>query len=259
MGDRLNLQGYELRTLGYAVLPGALGEGEVTALARRIDELLTEEDARWGADRLTAIGQRGALRNLADRGPEFERLLGTPVLHELAADLVSPEYQLHSYDGLVLQHGTGRYPWDFHTDLLGLCGVAFPAAITPGVNWLVAVDGSGPDNGATWLVPGSHRCVVRDPDPYELAELAVQPSLRPGDMLAFDARIWHCAGHNGSGQARRLIKVEFVQPWLRPQLEYARSIRQQVLGRLTPQARRSIGAPPPASIEEFWLAAEGRP
>jgi hypothetical protein len=255
----MNVPGYELRTVGYTVLPGLLSETEVAALAGGMDRLLAEDDALGGADRLTAIGQRGALRNLADRGPEFERLLAAPALHELSADLVGADYRLHSYDGLILEPGTGRYPWDFHTDLLGLCGVAFPAAVTPGVNCLVAVDESGPANGATWLVPGSHRCVLRCPDPGELAELAIQPRLRSGDMLFFDARIWHCAGHNGSGQVRRLIKIELVQPWLRPQLDYARSVRQQVLGRLAPAARRCIGVPPPATVEEFWLAAERPP
>ena len=254
----MNVPGYELRTVGYTVLPGLLGEAEVAALAARIDQLLAEDDARWGADRLTAIGQRGALRNLADRGPEFERLLGTPALHELAASLVGDDYRLHSYDGLVLAPGSGRYPWDFHTDLLGLCGTAFPAAMTPGMNCLVAVDESGPANGATWLVPGSQRCVIRRPDPAELAELAVQPRLRPGDLLFFDARIWHCAGHNGSGRPRRLVKIELVQPWLRPQLDYYRSIRPQVLSRLIAPARTCIGVPPPATVEEFLRAAEER-
>src|ERR1700683_50334 len=243
----MNLPGYELRTLGYTVLPGLLSQAEVAALAGRMDRLLAEDDARWGADRLTAIGQRGALRNLADRGPEFERLRAAPALHDLSTDLMGADYRLHSYDGLVLKPGTGRYPWDFHTDLLGLCGVAFPAAVTPGVNCLVAVDESGSANGATWLVPGSHRCVVTRLDPGELAERAIQPRLRRGDMLFFDARIWHCAGHNGSRRARRLIKIELVQPWLRPQLDYARSVRQHVLDRLPPGGPGGGRGPPPAA------------
>lgn len=248
--------GAALRTAGWTLVSGALTEHEVAALARRMDELLAEDDAHWGADRLSAIGQRGALRNLADRGPEFERLLGIPVLHELAHDLVGGQYLLHSYDGLVLQPGEGRFPWDFHTDLLPLRGVAFPPELIPGVNCLVAVDASGPRNGATWVVPGSHRSLVRDPDPGRLAESAIQPVLRSGDLLLFDARIWHCAGHNGSDRARRLIKIELVQPWLRPQLDYARAVRPEVLARLAPAARMAIGSPLPASVEEFWLAME---
>jgi ectoine hydroxylase-related dioxygenase (phytanoyl-CoA dioxygenase family) len=256
MGADLTTQAYELRTMGYTVLPGVLAAQEVAALAVRMDELQAEDEACWGVDRLDAIGQRGALRNLADRGTEFERLLGTPPLHQLADDLLGPRYVLHSYDGLVLHPGDGRFPWDFHTDLLALCGVAFPARLAPGVNCLVAVDASGSGNGATWVVPGSHRSVVRNPDPSLLAQLARQPALAAGDLLLFDARLQHCAGHNSSSRPRRLIKIELAQPWLRGQLDYARSVRPEIVDRLAPAARRAIGVPAPASIEEFWLTLE---
>jgi phytanoyl-CoA dioxygenase PhyH len=248
----------DLHTAGYTVVPEVLAGAEVDALASRMDAVLAEDEAAWGADRLRAIGQWGALRNLADRGVEFERLLDTAVLHEVAAEVIGGRYLLHSYDGLVLLPGEGRFPWDFHTDLLALCGTAFPADLSPGVNCLVAVDPSGPENGATWLVPGSHRSVARDPDPELLAGLAVQPALRPGDLLLFDARIWHCAGRNDSAARRRLIKIELVQPWLRTQLDYPRSVRPEVLARLTPRARAAIGEPLPGSVEEFWLAMENR-
>jgi hypothetical protein len=247
---------YQLRTSGYTVVPTAVGAAEVHALAQRMDALLTEDETVWGVDRLRAIGQHGALRNLADRGSEFEHLLGMPIVHDLAAQLVGTRYLLHSYDGLLLQSGESRFPWDFHTDLLGLCGTAFPADLSPGLNCLVAVDASGPDNGGTWVVPGSHRSVVRRPDPLRLAELAVQPALGQGDLLLFDARIWHCAGHNESARVRRLIKIELVQPWLRPQMDYARSVRPEVLERLSPAARMAIGDPLPASVVEFWSAAK---
>jgi ectoine hydroxylase-related dioxygenase (phytanoyl-CoA dioxygenase family) len=250
---------YRLRTAGYTVLRGAVPAGEVAELSDRIDALAAEDDRTWGADRLQAMGQRGALRNLADRGQEFERLLGNAALHELTRALVGDSYVLHSYDALVLQPGEGRFPWDFHTDVLDLRGIAFPASITPGLNCLVCIDGAGPHNGATWLVPGSHRSVLRSPPRDDLVALAVQPALRPGDLLLFDVRIWHCAGHNASAGARRLIKMEFVQRWLRTPMDYSRSVRPEVLARLPATARAAIGEPAPASVEEFWRTLEGRP
>lgn len=246
----------ELRTAGFTVVPGAFPAAQIDALADRMDALLADDEATWGKDRLLKIHQWGALRNLADRGPEFERLLDTDQLHRTAAELLGKSYRLHSFDGLILQPGEGRFPWDFHTDLLALAGTAFPADSPPGLNSLVAVDESGPENGATWLIPGSHRSVVRDPDPEVLAGLAIQPRLRRGDLLLFDARIWHCAGENRSAAVRRLIKIEMVRPWLRTQMDYARSVRPEVLERLSPRARAAIGEPLTAGVQEFWQAAE---
>ena len=249
---------YALRTYGSAVIRGALDEPVTSALRAAVDRLLAEDDRRWGPSRLNAAGQRGALRNLPDRGTEFERLLDLPVLHRLATDLLGPGYRLHSYDALVLVPGEGRFPWDFHTDLHGLAGVAFPAALSPGLNCLVGVDATTAQNGATWLVPGSHHSTIRDADAQLLAGLAEQPELAAGDLLLFDARIWHCAGHNGSDRRRRLIKIEMVQPWLRPQMDYARSMRPEVLARLGPDARAAVGQPLPASAEDVLLNAERR-
>jgi ectoine hydroxylase-related dioxygenase (phytanoyl-CoA dioxygenase family) len=246
----------ELRTTGYSVIRGVLAADEVTELGSRMDELLVEDDLAWGAERLTRTGQRGALRNLADRGEVFERLLGTQVIHDVATEIIGRRYLLHSYDGLVLQPGEGRYPWDFHTDLLDLCGVAFPEMTSPGLNCLAAVDGSNERSGATWVVSASHGLLERNIATEKLVKGAIQPALEPGDLLFFDARLWHCAGENTGQSARRLIKILLVQPWLRPQMDYARSVRPEVQARLVPVARASLGTPPPVSVAEFLAECE---
>jgi hypothetical protein len=246
----------ELRCLGYTVLPGAISPGQVAEARAAIDRLLEEDDRTFGGARLIAAGQRGALRNLADRGAEFERMLDLVAVHELARDLLGTGYRLHSYDALVLGPGEGRFPWDFHTDLHALRAMAFPRTLCPGMNCLFAVDDSSASNGATWIVPGSHRATGPDPEVELLAELAEQPALTAGDLLVFDARLWHCAGHNRADASRRLIKLEFVQPWLRTQMDYARSVRDEVRSRLGPAAREALGRPEPATPEDVLCAAE---
>lgn len=247
---------FELRTRGYSLVEGVLGADETDALRAAVDRLMAEDDQCFGASRLLAAGQRGALRNLADRGREFEHALGLPAIHQLAARLLGPGYRLHSYDALVLGPGEGRFPWDFHTDLHSLGGVAFPASLTPGLNCLLAVDAVTAANGATWVVPASHRATVTSPDVGLLAELAEQPEPAAGDVLLFDARIWHCAGHNTSGNLRRLIKIEFVQPWLQTQMDYPRAVRPEVQARLSVSARSAIGGPMPVSPQDILLGAE---
>jgi ectoine hydroxylase-related dioxygenase (phytanoyl-CoA dioxygenase family) len=249
---------FELRTRGYSLVEGVLGVSETDALRAAIDRLMAEDDQRFGASRLLAAGQRGALRNLAGRGREFEHALGLPVIHQLATRLLGHGYRLHSYDALVLMPDEGRFPWDFHTDLDPLRGVAFPASLTPGLNCLLAVDAVTAANGATWVVPASHRATVSSPDVGLLAELAEQPELAVGDVLLFDARIWHCAGHNTSGNRRRLIKIEFVQPWLQTQMDYPRAVSREVQARLSACARSAIGDPVPVSPQDILLEAERR-
>ncbi|HET7232104.1 MAG TPA: phytanoyl-CoA dioxygenase family protein, partial [Longimicrobium sp.] len=237
MSDHL----YELRTVGFTVLRGALAPERVVALRQTIDRLLAEDDAEWGADTLAAIGQRGALRNLCESGEPFRELLSSFPAFPLLDALLGRDYILHSYDSLVLFPGDGRFPWDFHTDVSPLGGVGFPADRTPSINCLCYVDETTAVNGATWLIPGSHRSVMRDPAPEDLGVLATQAVGQAGDVLVFDARIWHCAGENRSALPRRLIKVMFCKPWLRPQMDYSRAVTPATMALLDDRVRRLLG------------------
>jgi ectoine hydroxylase-related dioxygenase (phytanoyl-CoA dioxygenase family) len=222
-------------------------------LRSAVDRVQAEDETRYGTAALQEMGQLGALRNLCDFGAPFEELLSDSPIFPLLDALLGNDYMLHSYDGLVLLPREGRFPWDFHTDLMPLRGVAFPAARTPGINCLYYLDDVTAANGATWIVPSSHRSVVVQPAAERLAACAIQAIGSAGDVLLFDARLWHCAGNNTATAPRRLIKALFVQPWLRPQMDYSRAVRAEVMERLSPRVRRllGVGIAPPASIEEL--------
>jgi ectoine hydroxylase-related dioxygenase (phytanoyl-CoA dioxygenase family) len=244
---------YQLRSAGFAFLRSALPARRVAGLRSAIDDLWSEDAATWGADALEAMGQRGALRNLCDHGRAFEELLMESPVYAVLDTLLGADHVLHSYDGLILFAGQGRFPWDFHTDVMPLCGTAFPSQRTPAVNCLYYLDRVTTENGATWLIPASHHSVATGMRPEELAPFASQAPGDAGDALLFDARLWHCAGENRTDSPRRVIKTEFCQPWLRPQMDYSRAVRQEVRHRLNRRALRllGIGSTPPASVREL--------
>lgn len=252
---------YQLRTAGYTFLRGALSDERLNALRASVDLMLAKDDADWGVAELDAMGQRGALRNLCDFSTPFQELLidspATPVLDQVLAK----GYVLHSYDGLVLLPACGRFPWDFHTDFTPFSGVAFPANETFGVNCLYYLDDLTVENGATWLVPASHRCVLPAPAPEQLAELAVQAVGRAGDALLFDARVWHCAGENQAERPRRLIKMLYCSPWLRPQMDYARAVNSEIRDRLDARTLylMGVGVAPPTTVRELRERLSQRP
>lgn len=252
---------YQLQTSGYTFLRGALSTAHLDALRAGIDVMLEEDDATWGTAELEALGQRGALRNLCDAGEPFVELLVNSPIYPILDQLLDNEYVLHSYDGLVLLPGYGRFPWDFHTDFTPLTGVCFPANRTFGINCLYYLDDATEMNGATWLVPASHRCVLPKPVAAELAELACQSLGRAGDVLLFDARIWHCAGENHSNRARRLIKILYCSPWLQPQMNYAGAISPDVRTGLDARTLHliGVGVAPPATVKELRDRLSQRP
>jgi hypothetical protein len=244
---------HQLQTSGYTFLRSALDGARLDELRSCIDQMLADDDATWGEAELEAMGQRGALRNLCEYGAPFRRLLSDSPIYPLIDQVLGDGYVLHSYDGLVLLPGDGRFPWDFHTDFSPLTGVAFPANMSFGVNCLYYLDDATETNGATWLIPASQHCVLTAPAPNELAALAVQAIGRAGDTLLFDARLWHCAGENRSDRPRRLIKTLYCRPWLRPQMDYSRAIRAEVREMLDVRTLHliGVGSSPPVTVREL--------
>jgi ectoine hydroxylase-related dioxygenase (phytanoyl-CoA dioxygenase family) len=252
---------YAVRARGFTVLRGVLEKPFVDRVLAAVDRLVDEDDATWGAENLVAMHERGALRNLCDLDPVFAELLArSPALPVLDA-LLGDRYVLNCYDGLVLFPGEGRYPWDFHTDVLPLAGYATPGGTAPAINVLYFLGDTNEQNGATWFVPGSHRCVMPSPPPELLAELAEPVEATAGDMLLCDARIWHCAGTNRSPHRRALVKSLFTAPWFRPQMDFTRAVAADVAGALDPRTRRLLGFgnAPPISVAELRRVLSGSP
>ena len=77
-----------------------------------------------------------------------------------------------------------------------------------------------PENGATIIVPGSHRmetnpsadsCSHDENDPYPTE---TQVSGAAGSVLVMDSRMWHAAGANRTEEARVAMAIRFAPWWL---------------------------------------------
>jgi hypothetical protein len=244
---------FGLYSRGFTILRGALSEGRVQALRAALDRALDQDVAAWGVDELKRIGQFGAIRNLSDVDPVFVELLADSPAYPVIERVMRPGFVLHSFDGLVLEPAEGRFPWDFHTDVDALVGLAAVRARVPAVNVLYYLDRVTAENGATWIVPGSHLSSWAGVGGDNAAQFALQAVGEPGDVLIFDARVSHCAGNNGTSGSRRLIKTLFCEPWMQPQMDYRRALGHGKWENLPERVRNVLGEgrTPPASAAEF--------
>lgn len=239
---------------GYIRFPGAISLSRVTTLRNALDLALLRDREVWTEAELERMGQHGALRNLADADPAFADLLNDSPVTQLLERVMAPRWVIQAFDGLVLLPGQGRFPWDYHTDMECLLGVALPRSrACPAVNVLVYLDDVTVENGATWIVPSSHLSTAHGFDRTQLAEISLPAIGAAGDVLVFDARLWHCAGNNCSNASRRLIKMLYCEPWIRPQMDYVRATRPEVWNTFPGEVKRLLGenATPPASVAEL--------
>ncbi|WP_225929854.1 phytanoyl-CoA dioxygenase family protein [Pseudomonas botevensis] len=152
-----------------------------------------------------------------------------PPLLAVVGELIGERFFLSQVEGREPVAGGGHQ--QLHRDL---------SAQRPGdiVNALAYFDDYGPENGATRIVPGSHRPEPgAPPDDFNDESRSVQLSGAAGDILVFDADLVHAGSLNASGGRRRCILISyFAEPLYASHLQTVglRNVRMDTSDRFEP-------------------------
>jgi ectoine hydroxylase-related dioxygenase (phytanoyl-CoA dioxygenase family) len=150
--------------------------------------------------------------SLAGKGEPFLRLAEHPEVIALLDRTLLPSYLLSTAQSIRLHPGEAAQAW--HTDD-AFYHVPRPRPGPLAISVIWAIEDFTADNGATEVIPGSHRWGIEPPGGREAAAVAaVMPA---GSALVFDAALWHRGGSNRSPGTRLAISPQYCQPYLRPQ------------------------------------------
>jgi hypothetical protein len=157
---------------------------------------------------------------LLDLSPMVQSVCRLPELLAAAGALIGERFFVAQVEGREPLAGGGQQ--GLHRDL---------SAQRPGdtVLAIAFLDDYGPENGATRIVPGSHRQAQLDVND---ASQALQISGSAGDILVFDADLLHAGSRNVTGARRRSLLISyFAEPLYASHLETAqlRSVRMEAL------------------------------
>lgn len=185
----------QLHRDGYALLRGAIPAEWLDDLRATFDAGVLPSDG-WPVPR--GPGWRHSLLDLDARVQALCRL---PALLGTVGALVGERFFLAQVEGREPLRGGGHQA--LHRDF---------SAQRPGdtVSAIAFFDNYGADNGATRLVPGSHRPMpAKAGIPADAESAAMQLSGRAGDILVFDADLLHAASLNPSGARRRSVLIGY--------------------------------------------------
>src|SRR5690242_9999636 len=208
----------QLEDQGWCALPGLMQPELLAAIRERVDELFEQEGDRAGSEFKQEPGAR-RLANLVNKGRIFEEaILNSRVLHAVAA-VLGPRFKLSSLNARSTNpHSEADQP--LHADSGAIAdeqGYSVCNSI-----WLL--DDFTPENGATRMIPGSHRW-RRLPEPDFYAPHPAQQLVlgKAGDVVVMNAHMWHGGTANRTAAPRRAMHVYYTR-WDQPQQQYQKRL-----------------------------------
>jgi len=220
----------ELREHGTVVLEDVLDADEVAMVSDALEPLFAATPL--GRNDFEGFSTRRIFSLLA-KTRATDRL----VLHPLvtgAADTLLGHNQLSATVAIGIE--PGETAQGLHTDDL-LYPIPRPHDdLMLSTMW--AIDDFVAENGATLLIPGSHRWG----DELPSADHATVPAeMRAGSVVLYLGTTWHAGGTNTTDRIRRGITFEYIASWLRPQENHLVAVPPSVAAELPPEIAELLG------------------
>jgi ectoine hydroxylase-related dioxygenase (phytanoyl-CoA dioxygenase family) len=247
-----------IREHGFVVIPSLLDAAELAAVRAGLAPHLRSE--LFGRNNFE--GHRTErVYSLVGLGAVFERLVIHPRILAICDAFLEANYLLTASQAIHLHPGETAQP--MHTDD-GFYRIARPRdAVSVSTIW--AVDPFTVQNGATEIVPGSHRWVdaaienliyeidfttlpsgAREPRPAGPLPPDVAGRLQPvtmpaGSVIVFLGTLLHRGGANASPAPRLALSNQYCEPWARQQENYVLSIPRELARAMPERVQQLLG------------------
>ncbi len=229
---------------GGAIVESLLPKDLLERLNRELDREITawEPGSRTGDPLMSAFHGRNTKRfcGLAARAPSFVEVILHPTMQAFADRALLPNcgsYWVNTTQMMVV--GPGEPAQFLHRDEANWPHFPWPGFELT-VSCMFALSDFTEENGATLVVPASHRweTAERQAQLHEIAR-AVMPA---GSGLLYAGKVIHGAGANQSqSDWRRGMHLSFVVGWLRPEENHYLAVPLEVARKLPERARSLLG------------------
>jgi len=215
---------------GFAVVESLLSPDEAATVRAGLREVL--DSTPTGRNDFEGFKTR-RIYALFAKTRAFDALAIHPLLLGVLDGVLGPSYQLSAPTGI--QIGPDEKAQVLHTDD-GIYPLPRPHPEVV-LNTMWALDDFTEANGATRVVPGSHRWTDRRPTEDE----TVKVTMPAGSVLFICGNLWHGGGANTTDRTRLGVLLEYAAGWLRPQENHVIAVPPPVVRTLEPRLQELLG------------------
>jgi ectoine hydroxylase-related dioxygenase (phytanoyl-CoA dioxygenase family) len=175
---------------------------------------------------------------LVARSPACRELVMHPLVLEAVRGVLAraTSFQLHLTQMIAIGPGEPAQP--IHRDQWAFDFFPFPAGWEVQCNTIWAMHDFTAENGATRVVPGSHRLEDR----REFQESDTEPAeMAAGSILFYTGALYHGAGANRSRGVRYGLNITYAVSWLRQEENQYLSVPAEIARELPEPLLRLIG------------------
>jgi ectoine hydroxylase-related dioxygenase (phytanoyl-CoA dioxygenase family) len=200
---------------GYVVMPNAVDADSLDQIRVGLSPWLGDDAFRGRNDFEGFLSNR--VYALLAKAPAVATLVEHPWVLAMLDQLLLPQFLLSA--NLAINMLPGETAQQFHIDD-DFYRVSRPRrAISVSAIW--AIDDFTAENGATEVIPGSHRWGDEIPGADHDVVKVVMPA---GSVVVFAGTLWHRGGANRSDRPRLAITPQYCEPWARQQEQQILSV-----------------------------------
>jgi ectoine hydroxylase-related dioxygenase (phytanoyl-CoA dioxygenase family) len=222
---------------GFTIVEGVM-DGDLVAALRDDLERLERELAAQPAANLFEGLRTVRIYNLLVHGALYQQVAAHEAILPIVEGVLDAGCLVSSLSSIAIGPGEAAQPLHADDQLIPLA----KPHISIICNTMWALTDFTAENGATRVVPGSHRA-DRSPQPFgEPAEAETRAAEMPaGSVLVFDGSIWHGGGANRTGARRLGVAMNYCAGWMRQQENQQLGIPRALARTFSPRLRKLVG------------------
>jgi ectoine hydroxylase-related dioxygenase (phytanoyl-CoA dioxygenase family) len=246
----------QIEKLGYILIPNLISSEQCDIYRQLLERDYKKFSSSYaGSGRSTSHGldnkaMEKVVYNVHNKDLSWYMLFEHPKILEIL-DFMLIEGSYKNSEPYYLYNNSARCPLkgnpgqQLHLDSR-LPGINF--CIVANVLWLL--DDFTPENGATRIVPGSHKysTFAEDGKRYDKEILL---TAKKGSAIIFNANLWHGGGGNINGESRWALALGYARWFIKPAFDYMQNTPKEIYDQLTLAQKKLMGFDLVAPKDEF--------